>query len=196
VAEHPGILQKIAADNLGESDQPQGMHSETDTSDPEDSPSCSVQGEGPAPTETTTEKLARSATSLMNAVASDMFRGFDHFAVIELGALFETFLGQIDCELDESGLAESIRRNCDYGMLSSALKRRLVLANRTRNRIVHRRPGRFPSPTEIDDAKQAFAAGIVDLYGRQGRSAGLLESLAHSNPEVLNVLDEFFGLDG
>jgi hypothetical protein len=136
-----------------------------------------------------------SANNLIHAVSSDMFRGFEHFAVIELGALFETLLFQMDHAIDESGLAESIKRCCESGAVTPGLRRHLLWANRTRNRIVHRRPGRFPTAQEIDEAKHAFAVAVIDIYRRHRRSANLLEPLADSNPEVLNVLDQFFGLD-
>jgi hypothetical protein len=140
-------------------------------------------------------EVARFASNLIHAVASDMFKGFEHFAVVELGALFETLLSRMDPELDGSGLAESIRRNCEAGTVTRALKRHLLLANRTRNRIVHRRPDRFPAASEIAEAKQAFAVAVIDIYRRHRNHSTLLEPLADSNPEVLNVLDQFLGLD-
>lgn len=139
--------------------------------------------------------VSRASSSLINAVASDMFRGFEHFAVIELGALFESCLYQIDATVEDSGLALAIRNNCDCGKVNPDLRWPLVRANRTRNDIVHRRPGRFPTPARIAEAKSAFASGILDLFVRHRMATKLLEHLADSNPEVLNALDQFFTLD-
>lgn len=138
----------------------------------------------------------RSVSSLINAVSSDMFRGFEHLAVIELGALFESILHCVDRDFDNtSGLKEAIEKNCDDHGIAASLLPGLVMANKTRNAIVHRRPGKFPDKDQITAAKQVFAIAIIDMHLRH-KHLRVVEHLADSNREFLNALDAYFGLDG
>ncbi|EMI51688.1 hypothetical protein [Rhodopirellula sallentina] len=131
---------------------------------------------------------------LINAISTDMMRGIDHFALVELGAVFECALYSQIQSTENQGLRAAIEEAVRNSLLPPTLKSDLLFANRIRNMIVHRRADRFPTSQHVQRAKKYFATAFIDLCKTSGVNRQSLAVLADSNPEVLGVLDDAFNL--
>ena len=126
--------------------------------------------------------------NLLNAVTADVTSGFNHFVVIELGAIFEMMLKLLCCN-SQGTLGETITIAAQNGVIDASMEGSLREATLTRNALVHRKAGHFPDEDDVAEARHCYANGILSICRNNGQNLEAFVPLADSNPRVLRMLE-------